>query len=88
MQRFILIPPNKLETSTLESLLIGYLTIQGYDTTDTTDAGMQSAIEKIKTKLINKELVLIHDLETQTNELMRKEDAKKWLDQDFTTTEF
>lgn len=80
MQRFILIPPKSLPYSTLESLLVAYLTRQGYDTSNTDEKGILGEVSHLIKKLEHKELFLIHDLETQTNEVMSRQEAKKWID--------
>lgn len=78
MQRFIIIPPDSLKYSTLESLLITILTRQGYDTSNTDDAGIKGEAASLVKKLKRKELFLVQDLETQLSEVLTAEDVKKF----------
>lgn len=67
--RFIEVPYRMLPGETLDALLEAFVTRQGYDTTDTTD-GMRGWVAQLKTQLERGELIIAHDLHTETTEVM------------------
>lgn len=67
--RFIEVPHRMLPGETLDALLEAFVTRQGYDTTDTGD-GMRGWVGQLKRQLEHGELVIAHDLETETTEVM------------------
>lgn len=67
--RFVEVPPHLLPGETLEALLEAFVTRQGYDTTDTGD-GMRGWVAELKRQLARGELVIAHDLHTETTEVM------------------
>ncbi|QJQ95162.1 MULTISPECIES: YheU family protein [Halomonadaceae] len=68
-ERFIEVPYRMLPGETLEVLLETFVTRQGYDTTDT-GAGMGGWVEELKRQLERGELIIAHDLQTETTEVM------------------
>lgn len=74
--RFVEIPFSLLEADTLDALLEVFVTRQGYDTT--TEEGILSWTEQLKKQLSQGELVILHDIETETTEVMTLEQAKKF----------
>ncbi|EPC02803.1 hypothetical protein L861_23605 [Litchfieldella anticariensis FP35 = DSM 16096] len=67
--RFVEVPHRMLPGETLDALLEAFVTRQGYDTTDTGD-GMRGWVGQLKRQLERGELVIAHDLETETTEVM------------------
>lgn len=67
--RFIEVPYHMLPGDTLSSLLEAFVTRQGYDTTDT-GAGMGGWVSELKGQLERSELIIAHDLQTETTEVM------------------
>ena len=67
--RFIEVPWRMLPAETLEALLEAFVTRQGYDTTDT-GAGMRGWVSELKQQLECSELIIAHDLQTETTEVM------------------
>ena len=67
--RFVEIPYRMLPAETLEALLEAFVTRQGYDTTDTGD-GMRGWVTELKRQLERDELIIAHDLQTETTEVM------------------
>ncbi|PMR69058.1 YheU family protein [Halomonas heilongjiangensis] len=67
--RFIEVPHRMLPGETLDALLEAFVTRQGYDTTDT-GAGMRGWVAELKRQLERGELLIAHDLETETTEVM------------------
>lgn len=76
-QRFVEIPPSLLEATTLDALLEVFVTRQGYDTTS--EAGIQDWIAQLKQQLQRGELVILHDIETETTEVMTLQQATSFL---------
>ncbi|SFC16703.1 hypothetical protein SAMN05660443_1702 [Marinospirillum celere] len=76
-QRFVEIPYGLLEAETLEALLETFVTRQGYDTTSG-DASSQW-VEQLKHQMQKGELVILHDVETETTEVMTVQQAKSFL---------
>ncbi|GLR63413.1 YheU family protein [Marinospirillum insulare] len=74
--RFVEIPFSLLKADTLDALLEVFVTRQGYDTT--TEQGILSWTEQLKKQLNKGELVILHDIETETTEVMTLEQAKKF----------
>ncbi|WP_106477574.1 YheU family protein [Phytohalomonas tamaricis] len=68
--RFVEIPPRMLPPDTLERLLEEFVTRQGYDTTDTSGAGMTGWVDDVKRQLERGELLIVHDLQTELTEVM------------------
>ncbi|HSH47368.1 MAG TPA: YheU family protein [Halomonas sp.] len=68
-ERFIEVPYRMLLGDTLEALLEAFVTRQGYDTTDT-GAGMAGWVDELKGQLARGELIIAHDLHTETTEVM------------------
>ncbi|MDI5986393.1 YheU family protein [Halomonas sp. M4R5S39] len=67
--RFIEVPHRMLPGETLEALLEAFVTRQGYDTTDTGE-GMRGWVAELKRQLERGDLLIAHDLETETTEVM------------------
>lgn len=67
--RFVEIPYRMLPGDTLDALLEIFVTRQGYDTTDTGD-GMRGWVTELKRQLARNELIIAHDLRTETTEVM------------------
>ena len=67
--RFIEVPYRMLPGETLDALLEAFVTRQGYDTTDT-GAGMRGWVSELKQQLERSELIIAHDLQTETTEVM------------------
>jgi uncharacterized protein len=67
--RFIEIPHRLLPPETLDALLEAFVTRQGYDTTDTGE-GMRGWVGELKGQLERGELIIAHDLKTETTEVM------------------
>lgn len=68
--RFVEVPHGALPDETLAALLEAFVTRQGYDTTDTSGAGMHGWVNQLKTQLVSGELIIIHDLQTESTEVM------------------
>ncbi|GAA3900291.1 hypothetical protein GCM10022228_08450 [Halomonas cibimaris] len=73
MSRFIEVPARMLPADTLTALLEAFVTRQGYDTTDTTGAGMAGWVNEVKQQLERGELLIAHDLELEMTEVMTLE---------------
>ncbi|MFY0989469.1 YheU family protein [Halomonas sp. C05BenzN] len=67
--RFIEVPYRMLPGETLDALLEAFVTRQGYDTTDTGE-GMQGWVAELKRQLERGELIIAHDLQTESTEVM------------------
>lgn len=67
--RFIEVPYRMLPPETLDGLLEAFVTRQGYDTTDTGE-GMRGWVGQLKGQLDRGELLIAHDLETESTEVM------------------
>lgn len=67
--RFIEVPYRMLPGETLDALLEAFVTRQGYDTTDTGE-GMRGWVAELKRQLERGELLIAHDLQTETTEVM------------------
>ncbi|SEM03891.1 YheU family protein [Halomonas caseinilytica] len=67
--RFIEVPYRMLPADTLDALLEAFVTRQGYDTSDT-EQGMTGWTTQLKRQLEEGELLIAHDLETETTEVM------------------
>ncbi|HSP58659.1 MAG TPA: YheU family protein [Halomonas sp.] len=67
--RFIEVPYRMLPGETLDALLEAFVTRQGYDTTDTGE-GMRGWVGQLKTQLERGDLLIAHDLQTETTEVM------------------
>ncbi|XKE44936.1 YheU family protein [Halomonas organivorans] len=67
--RFIEVPYRMLPGDTLDGLLEAFVTRQGYDTADT-GAGMEGWVAELKRQLERGELIIAHDLRTETTEVM------------------
>ena len=67
--RFIEVPYRMLPPETLDALLEAFVTRQGYDTTDTSD-GMRGWVGQLKAQLERGELLIAHDLRTESTEVM------------------
>ncbi|MGY6564693.1 MAG: YheU family protein [Halomonadaceae bacterium] len=67
--RFIEVPYRMLPGETLDALLEAFATRQGYDTTDTGE-GMRGWVAELKRQLERGELLIAHDLQTETTEVM------------------
>ena len=76
-QRFVEIPSSLLEAQTLDALLEVFVTRQGYDTT--TEEGINDWTGELKSQLGKGELVILHDIETETTEVMTLKQAKKFI---------
>ncbi|WNK19488.1 YheU family protein [Halomonas piscis] len=78
MSRFIEVPARMLPADTLNALLESFVTRQGYDTTDTTGAGMAGWVEELKAQLERGELLIAHDLELEMTEVMTLEQWRRF----------
>ncbi|MBS9403207.1 YheU family protein [Halomonas sp. TRM85114] len=67
--RFIEVPYRMLPGETLDALLEAFVTRQGYDTTDTGE-GMRGWVGQLKSQLERGELLIAHDLQTETTEVI------------------
>ncbi|MFO8046974.1 MAG: YheU family protein [Halomonas sp.] len=67
--RFLEVPYRMLPGDTLDALLEAFVTREGYDTTDTAE-GMGGWVIEVKRQLERSELVIAHDLQTETTEVM------------------
>ena len=67
--RFIEVPYRMLPAETLEALLEAFVTRQGYDTSDTGE-GMRGWVGELRQQLERDELIIAHDLQTETTEVM------------------
>ncbi|MFC2992319.1 MULTISPECIES: YheU family protein [Halomonas] len=67
--RFLEVPYRMLPGETLDALLEAFVTREGYDTTDTGD-GMGGWVVEVKGQLERSELIIAHDLQTETTEVM------------------
>ncbi|MGM0636971.1 MAG: YheU family protein [Pseudomonadota bacterium] len=67
--RFLEVPYRMLPGDTLDALLEAFVTREGYDTTDTGE-GMGGWVIEVKRQLERSELVIAHDLQTETTEVM------------------
>ncbi|RDB44755.1 YheU family protein [Halomonas sp. DQ26W] len=67
--RFIEVPYRMLPPETLEALLETFVTRQGYDTTDTGE-GMRGWVGQLRKQLERGDLLIAHDLHTETTEVM------------------
>ncbi|NLW04584.1 MAG: YheU family protein [Pseudomonadaceae bacterium] len=76
-QRFVEIPSSLLEAETLDALLEVFVTRQGYDTT--TEEGINDWTGDLKSQLGKGELVILHDIETETTEVMTLKQAKNFI---------
>lgn len=68
--RFVEVPYAMLPGETLDALLEAFVTRQGYDTTDTSGAGMHGWVSQLKQQLDAGELIIAHDLQIATTEVM------------------
>lgn len=78
MSRFIEVPATLLPAETLDALLEAFVTRQGYDTTDTTGAGMAGWVAEVKQQLQRGELVITHDVEMEMTEVMTLEQWQRF----------
>ncbi|MGC3872797.1 YheU family protein [Halomonas sp. GXIMD04776] len=69
MSRFVEVPYRMLPGETLDALLETFVTRQGYDTTDTGE-GMSGWVAELKRQLERSELLVVHDLQTESTEIM------------------
>ncbi|GHB20757.1 YheU family protein [Salinicola rhizosphaerae] len=69
MSRFVEIPPRMLPSETLDALLQVFVTRQGYDTTDVA-TDMHDWVRDLKRQLERGELLIVHDLQTESTEVM------------------
>ena len=76
-QRFVEIPYTLLEAETLEALLEVFVTRQGYDTTS--EETTHQWVQQLKKHLHKGELVILHDVETETTEIMTLQQASNFL---------
>jgi uncharacterized protein YheU (UPF0270 family) len=67
--RFVEVPHRMLPAETLDALLEAFVTRQGYDTTDTGE-GMRGWVSQLKVQLERGDLLIAHDLRTETTEVM------------------
>ncbi|MDH4574132.1 YheU family protein [Salinicola acroporae] len=67
--RFIEIPHRMLPAETLDALLETFVTRQGYDTTDVA-TDMHDWVRDLKRQLERSELLIVHDLQTESTEVM------------------
>ncbi|MFK7159799.1 YheU family protein [Marinospirillum sp. MEB164] len=75
-QRFVEIPFGLLETATLDQLLAAFVTRQGYDTTALEQ--VDQWVGQLKEQLKRGELVIMHDIETESTEVMTLQQAKSF----------
>ncbi|MHB0776667.1 YheU family protein [Halomonas sp. WWR20] len=67
--RFVEVPYRMLPGETLNALLETFVTRQGYDTTDTGE-GMRGWVNELHRQLERGELLIVHDLQTESTEVM------------------
>ncbi|WP_416885214.1 YheU family protein [Marinospirillum sp.] len=75
-QRFVEIPFGLLETATLDQLLSVFVTRQGYDSTALEQ--VDQWVAQLRTQLQRGELVIMHDIETESTEVMTLQQAKSF----------
>lgn len=75
-QRFVEIPFSILETATLNALLEAFITRQG-NATETTD--IQAVTQQLHLQLQQGQLLILHDIETATTEIMTQEQARNFM---------
>lgn len=78
-QRFIEVPATLLPAETLDALLETFVTRQGYDTTS--EEQIQDWTAQLKPQLVSGKLVILHDLQTETTEVMTRIQAAVFLQQ-------
>lgn len=76
-QRFVEIPPSLLEATTLDALLENFVTRQGYDTTS--EQSTAEWVAQLKNQMHAGQLVILHDVETETTEVMTLAQASRFL---------
>lgn len=76
-QRFVEIPPSLLQSETLDALLEVFVTRQGYDTTS--EESIQQWTASLKQQLQQGGLVILHDIETETTEVMTQQQARSFM---------
>lgn len=67
--RFVEVPHRMLPAETLDALLETFVTRQGYDTTDVA-SDMHDWVRDLKRQLERGELLIVHDLQTESTEVM------------------
>ncbi|WP_110648092.1 YheU family protein [Salinicola peritrichatus] len=67
--RFVEVPHRMLPAETLDALLETFVTRQGYDTTDVA-TDMHDWVRDLKRQLERGELLIVHDLQTESTEVM------------------
>lgn len=67
--RFLEVPHRMLPAETLDALLEAFVTRQGYDTTDVS-TDMHDWVRDLKRQLERGELLIVHDLQTESTEVM------------------
>lgn len=76
-QRFVEIPFTLLEQETLAALLEVFVTRQGYDTTS--EEASSQWVQQLRQQLQKGELVILHDVETESTEIMTLQQARTFL---------
>ncbi|WFF41975.1 YheU family protein [Salinicola endophyticus] len=69
MSRFVEVPHRMLPAQTLDALLETFVTRQGYDTTDVA-SDMHDWVRELRRQLERGELLIVHDLQTESTEVM------------------
>ncbi|WP_251977120.1 YheU family protein [Salinicola avicenniae] len=67
--RFVEVPHGMLPAETLDALLQVFVTRQGYDTTDVA-SDMHDWVRELRRQLERGELLIVHDLQTESTEVM------------------
>jgi len=67
--RFVEVSHRMLPAETLDALLETFVTRQGYDTTDVA-TDMHDWVRDLKRQLERGELLIVHDLQTESTEVM------------------
>lgn len=70
MSRFVEVPHRMLPAETLDALLETFVTRQGYDTTDVA-SDMHDWVRELRRQLERGELLIVHDLQTESTEVMK-----------------
>lgn len=71
--RFVMLGYQELPAELRRALLGEFATRQGYDTADTSSAGSEGWVDHLEQQLKSGELTVIHDLDTETTEVMTRQ---------------
>lgn len=80
-ERFVVIPPAQLPDELRQALLGEFATREGYDTADTSEQGASGWVDQLDSRVKRGELLIIHDIETETTEIMSKDKWQQFVQQ-------